>query len=455
MRLWFQSLNFKKIFKSDFLKYWDRFHRSLTETFLIMPSTEKDKEPSTFSEKRSNIKKSHKLDEVCYDIRGPVLKEAKRLEEEGHHVLKLHIGNPAPFGFNAPEEILVDVIRNLPAAQGYCDSKGLYSARKAIMQHYQARNMHHLTVEDIYIGNGVSELIVQSMQALLNTGDEMLIPAPDYPLWTAAVSLSNGKAIHYLCDEGADWFPDLCDIRRKITSSTKGIVIINPNNPTGSVYSKALLSEIVEIARQHNFIIFADEIYDKILYDGAQHHSIAALAPDLFTVTFNGLSKTYRVAGFRQGWMVLHGPKKHAKDYIEGLEMLASMRLCANVPMQHAIQTAIGGYQSINELIKPKGRLYEQREMAWHLINEIPGLSCTKPAGALYMFPKFDTKRFHLYDDQKMVLDLLLQEKVLLVHGRAFHWPEPDHVRIVILPAVNELAQGIKKLKRFLSSYRQ
>lgn len=422
-----------------------------------MSSIEKNKDqtPSPPSRQRFNIEKSHKLDEVCYDIRGPVLKEAKRLEEEGHHVLKLNIGNPAPFGFNAPEEILVDVIRNLPTAQGYCDSKGLYSARKAIMQHYQARHMRDLTVEDIYIGNGVSELIVQSMQALLNIGDEMLVPAPDYPLWTAAVSLANGKTVHYLCDEGADWFPDLADIRRKITPRTKGIVIINPNNPTGAVYSKALLLEIIEIAREHHLIIFSDEIYDKILYDDAQHHSVAALAPDLFTVTFNGLSKAYRVAGFRQGWMVLHGPKKQAKGYIEGLDMLASMRLCANVPMQHAIQTALGGYQSINELIQPKGRLYEQREIAWKMLNDIPGLSCTKPAGALYMFPKLDTKRFHVHDDQKMVLDLLLQEKVLLVHGRAFHWPDPDHVRIVILPSVNELTQAIEKLKRFLSFYHQ
>ncbi|MGL5120445.1 MAG: pyridoxal phosphate-dependent aminotransferase, partial [Plesiomonas shigelloides] len=328
------------------------------------------------------LNKSTKLDNVCYDIRGPVLKEAKRLEEEGNKILKLNIGNPAPFGFEAPDEILVDVIRNLPTAQGYSDSKGLYSARKAIMQHYQKRNMMDATVEDIYIGNGVSELIVMAMQALLNNGDEILVPAPDYPLWTAAVSLSGGSAVHYMCDEEAGWFPDLDDIKRKITPRTKGIVIINPNNPTGAVYSKELLLEVVEIARQHNLVIFADEIYDKILYDHAVHHSIAALAPDLLTVTFNGLSKTYRVAGFRQGWMVLHGPKKHAKSYIEGLEMLASMRLCANVPMQHAIQTAIGGYQSINEFIHPGGRLYEQRNRAWELINEIPGISCVKPMGA-------------------------------------------------------------------------
>ncbi|CDG18296.1 pyridoxal phosphate-dependent aminotransferase [Xenorhabdus doucetiae] len=402
-----------------------------------------------------SINKSSKLDNVCYDIRGNTLKEAKRLEEEGNKVLKLNIGNPAPFGFEAPDEILVDVIRNLSTAQGYSDSKGLYSARKAIMQHYQARKMLDVTVEDIFIGNGVSELIVQSMQALLNTGDEMLVPAPDYPLWTAAVSLSSGNAVHYLCDEQQGWFPDLDDIRRKITPRTRGIVIINPNNPTGAVYSKDLLLEIVEIARQHNLIIFADEIYDKILYDDAQHHSIAALAPDLFTVTFNGLSKTYRVAGFRQGWMVLNGPKKQAKDYIEGLEMLASMRLCANVPMQHAIQTALGGYQSISEFIFPGGRLYEQRNRAWELINQIPGISCVKPMGALYMFPKIDTKRFNIYDDQKMVLDLLLQEKVLLVQGTAFNWPNPDHFRIVTLPHVTDLQIAIEKFARFIGNYRQ
>ncbi|MDC9751352.1 pyridoxal phosphate-dependent aminotransferase [Proteus mirabilis] len=403
----------------------------------------------------NQIKKSSKLDHVCYDIRGPVLQEAKRLEEEGNKVLKLNIGNPAPFGFEAPDEILVDVIRNLPSSQGYSDSKGLFSARKAIMQHYQARDMRDVTVEDIYIGNGVSELIVQAMQALLNDGDEMLVPAPDYPLWTAAVSLSGGNAVHYMCDEQQGWFPDLDDIRRKISPRTRGIVIINPNNPTGAVYSKEILLEIVEIARQHNLIIFADEIYDKILYDDAQHHSIAAMAPDLLTVTFNGLSKTYRVAGFRQGWMVLNGPKKQAKGYIEGLNMLASMRLCANVPMQHAIQTALGGYQSISEFILPGGRLYEQRNRAWALINQIPGVSCVKPMGALYMFPKIDLNRYSIKDDQKMILDLLLQEKVLLVQGTAFNWPHPDHFRIVTLPRENDLEMAIQKFGRFIVGYHQ
>ncbi|GLX63086.1 aminotransferase AlaT [Proteus vulgaris] len=403
----------------------------------------------------NQIKKSNKLEHVCYDIRGPVLQEAKRLEEEGNKVLKLNIGNPAPFGFEAPDEILVDVIRNLPSSQGYSDSKGLFSARKAIMQHYQARDMRDVTVEDIYIGNGVSELIVQAMQALLNNGDEMLVPAPDYPLWTAAVSLSGGNAVHYMCDEQQGWFPDLDDIRSKITKNTRGIVIINPNNPTGAVYSKEILMEIVEIARQNDLIIFADEIYDKILYDDAEHHSIAAMAPDLLTVTFNGLSKTYRVAGFRQGWMVLNGPKKHAKSYIEGLNMLASMRLCANVPMQHAIQTALGGYQSISEFILPGGRLYEQRNRAWELINQIPGVSCVKPMGALYMFPKIDLNRYSIKDDQKMILDLLLQEKVLLVQGTAFNWPYPDHFRIVTLPREDDLDMAIQKFGRFIVGYHQ
>ena len=399
--------------------------------------------------------KSDKLEHVCYDIRGPVHKEALRLEEEGHKILKLNIGNPAPFGFEAPDEILVDVLRNLPSAQGYCDSKGLYSARKAIVQYYQSKDIRSVTVNDVYIGNGVSELITMAMQALLNDGDEVLIPMPDYPLWTAAATLAGGKAVHYLCDEQADWFPDVEDIKSKVTSRTKAIVVINPNNPTGAVYSKELLLEIVEVARQNNLIIFADEIYDKILYDGAVHHHIAALALDLLTVTFNGLSKAYRVAGFRQGWMILNGPKKHAKGYIEGLDMLASMRLCANVPMQHAIQTALGGYQSINEFILPGGRLLEQRNKAYELLNQIPGISCTKPMGALYMFPKIDIKKFNMYDDEKMVFDLLAQEKVLLVHGRGFNWHSPDHFRIVTLPYVHQIEEALGKFARFLSHYHQ
>lgn len=402
-----------------------------------------------------NIGMSSKLNNVCYDIRGPVLKHAKRMEEEGHKILKLNIGNPAPFGFDAPDEILVDVIRNLPTSQGYCDSKGIYSARKAVVQHYQKRGMLDLDVEDVYIGNGVSELIVMAMQALLNNNDEILVPAPDYPLWTAAVSLSGGNPVHYICDEEADWYPDLDDIRKKITPNTRGIVLINPNNPTGAVYSRDFLLEVVEIARQHNLIIFADEIYDKILYEGAQHTSIAPLAPDVFCVTFNGLSKSYRVCGFRAGWMILSGPKHLAKAYIEGLEMLSSMRLCANVPMQHAIQTALGGYQSINELILPGGRLLEQRDKAYDMITSIPGVSCVKPKGALYLFPKLDPKKFNIVDDQRMALDFLQQEKVLIVHGTGFNWKKPDHFRIVTLPRVDDLEMAIGRLERFLHNYRQ
>jgi len=401
------------------------------------------------------IEKSHKLDNVCYDIRGPVLKQAKKLEEEGHKVMKLNIGNPAPFGFDAPEEIVMDVISNLPSSQGYCDSKGLFSARKAVMQHYQQRGLLKSSIEDIYIGNGVSELIVMAMQALLNNSDEILVPAPDYPLWTAAVTLAGGKAVHYICDEQADWYPDLDDIRSKITSHTRGIVLINPNNPTGAVYSREFLLEVVELARQHRLIIFADEIYDKILFDGVTHTPICSLADDLLIVTFNGLSKAYRIAGFRVGWMIVSGAKHLAKDYIEGLDMLASMRLCSNVPMQHAIQTALGGYQSINELILPGGRLLEQRDRAWELINEIPGVSCVKPKGALYMFPRLDPKVFNIKDDQKFVLDLLMQEKILIVQGTGFNWPAPDHFRLVTLPRVEELEYAIESIGRFLHSYRQ
>ncbi|GEK12678.1 pyridoxal phosphate-dependent aminotransferase [Aliivibrio fischeri] len=402
-----------------------------------------------------NIGMSSKLSSVCYDIRGPVLKHAKRMEEEGHKILKLNIGNPAPFGFDAPDEILVDVIKNLPTSQGYCDSKGIYSARKAVVQHYQRRGLLDLDVEDVYIGNGASELIVMAMQALLNNGDEMLVPAPDYPLWTAAVSLSGGKPVHYMCDEGADWYPDLDDIKKKITPNTKGIVLINPNNPTGAVYSRDFLLQVVEIARQNNLIIFADEIYDKVLYDGAIHTTLATLAPDILTVTFNGLSKAYRVCGFRGGWMFLNGPKDHAQGYIAGLDMLASMRLCANVPMQHAIQTALGGYQSINELLLPGGRLLEQRDKAYDLITQIPGVSCVKPKGAMYLFPKLDPKMYKIKDDQKFVLDFLIKEKVLLVQGTGFNWPTPDHFRIVTLPRVDDLETAIGRLERFLHTYKQ
>ncbi|MCV2502570.1 MAG: pyridoxal phosphate-dependent aminotransferase [Neisseriaceae bacterium] len=399
--------------------------------------------------------KSNKLQDVCYEIRGPVHKEACRLEEEGNKILKLNIGNPAPFGFDAPEEILVDIIKNLPQSQGYCDSKGLYSARKAVVQYYQAKGLRSIDVNDVYIGNGVSELIMMCMQGLLNNGDEVLIPMPDYPLWTAAVNLAGGKAVHYLCDEEANWYPDIEDIKSKITSNTKAIVIINPNNPTGAVYSKEILLEIAEIARQNRIIIFADEIYEKIIYDDAVHYHIAALAPDLLTVTMNGLSKAYRVAGFRQGWMVINGPKNRAKGYIEGLDMLASMRLCANVPMQVGIQTALGGYQSIDEFVLPGGRLLEQRNITYKLLNEIPGISCVKQMGALYCFPKIDIKKFDITDDAKFVLDFLQEEKVLVVHGTGFNWHQPDHFRVVTLPYAYQLEMAMQKLERFLSGYSQ
>jgi len=396
------------------------------------------------------IKQSDKLLKVCYDIRGPVLEEAKRLEEEGHRILKLNIGNPAPFGFEAPEEIIQDVIRNLANAQGYSDSKGLFSARKAIMQECQQLQIAGVDIEDIYLGNGVSELIVMSMQALLNNGDEVLIPAPDYPLWTAAVSLAGGAPVHYQCDEASDWFPDIKDIEKKITPNTRAIVIINPNNPTGSVYSQEVLLEITRVARKHNLIIFSDEIYSKILYEDAQHIPVASLCDDLFIVTFNGLSKAYRLAGFRSGWMILSGAKNKASNYIEGLEILSNMRLCSNVPAQFAVQTALGGYQSINELILPGGRLREQRDLAWEMITQIPGVSCVKPRGALYMFPRLDPARFPIKDDEKFVFDLLEQEKILLVQGSAFNIKDKNHFRIVFLPSADVLQQAISKIGRFL-----
>ena len=403
----------------------------------------------------SHYSKSTKLSDVCYDIRGPVLKQANILEEDGHRILKLNIGNPAPFGFNAPEEIVMDIIRNLPTAQGYSESKGIYSARKAVMHEAQRLGIDNVAIDDIYLGNGASELIQMAMQALLNSGDEILLPAPDYPLWTASVSLSGGKPIHYLCDESADWQPDIDDIKNKITPNTRGIVIINPNNPTGAVYSKALLEEIIELARQHDLIIFSDEIYDKILYDEAAHTPTASLADDIFFVTFNGLSKSYRSAGFRAGWMILSGAKHGARDYIEGLDMLSSMRLCSNVIGQLGIQTALGGYQSINDLILPGGRLRDQRDKAWALLTAIPGVSCVKPKGALYLFPKLDPDVYPIKDDELMVLDLLRQEHLLVVQGSAFNWPDTQHFRMVFLPREDELELAIGKIAHFLESYRQ
>ena len=398
--------------------------------------------------------KSHRLENVRYEIRGPVMQEAMKMEAAGHQIIKLNIGNPAPFGFEAPEEIVKDIISHLATSQGYCDSKGLLSARQAIVQYYQSRGFD-LDANDVYIGNGVSELILMCMQVLLNDGDEILIPAPDYPLWTAAATLAGGKVRHYLCDEAAGWVPDIADIKAKITSKTKAIVIINPNNPTGAVYSKEVLQEIVEIARQHKLMIFADEIYEKIVYDGAIHHHVATLAPDVFCVTFNGLSKAYRVAGFRQGWMVLTGNKKAASGFIEGLTTLSSMRLCANTPMQHGIPAALNGYQSINDLVLPSGRLYEQSMCAAEMLNDIDGVSCVRPKGALYVFPKLDIKKFNIHDDVKFARDFLAQEKVLIVQGTGFNWSTPDHFRVVTLPPKDQIEEAIARLARFLHGYRQ
>jgi len=401
------------------------------------------------------IRQSEKLAKVCYDIRGPVLEEAKRLEEEGNRILKLNIGNPAAFGFEAPEEIIQDVIRNLTNAQGYSDSKGLFSARKAIMQECQQIGIDGVDIDDIYLGNGVSELIVMAMQALLNNGDEVLVPAPDYPLWTAAVSLGGGTPVHYVCDEQADWFPDIKDIEQKITAKTRALIIINPNNPTGSVYSPELLLDIIRVARKHKLIVFADEIYSKILYDDAVHTPIASLCDDLFIVTFNGLSKSYRLAGFRSGWMILSGAKEKAANYIEGLEILSNMRLCANVPAQYAVQTALGGYQSIKELILPGGRLREQRDMAWDMLTQIPGVTCVKPKGAIYMFPRLDPDIYPIADDQRFIQELLEREKILLVQGSAFNISDTQHLRIVFLPTTDVLQQAISKVERFLGKWAQ
>lgn len=401
------------------------------------------------------IEKSRKLDNVCYDIRGPILTEAKRLEDEGHRILKLNIGNPAPFGFEAPEDILKDVIHNLPSSQGYADANGLYAARVAVMQYYQQRNIKNIRIEDVFIGNGVSELIVMAMQALLNNGDEVLLPSPDYPLWTAAVSLSSGTPVHYRCDEQSNWYPDIDDIKSKITKNTKALVLINPNNPTGAVYSEAVLQQLLDVAREHGLMVFSDEIYDKIVYGKAKHTSIASLADDLFFVTFSGLSKNYRVAGFRAGWLFISGNKLLGRNYIEGLNILSSMRMCANVPSQHAIQTALGGYQSINELIVEGGRLRDQRDLAHKMLNEIDGISCVKPDGAMYCFAKVDAKKFNIKDDEKMILDLLREKKILLVHGSAFNLKEGTYFRLVTLPHSDVLGPAIDEIHDFFNHYTQ
>ncbi|WP_153539151.1 pyridoxal phosphate-dependent aminotransferase [Actinomadura macrotermitis] len=401
------------------------------------------------------VTQSGKLTNVCYDIRGPVLKRARQLEEAGHRILKLHIGNPAPFGFEAPPELLQDMIRNLPDAHGYSDSKGILPARRAVVQRYQDQGIAGVDVEDVYLGNGVSELIVMTLQALLNDGDQVLIPAPDYPLWTAAASLCGGTPVHYLCDEQNGWQPSVEDIEAKITERTRALVIINPNNPTGAVYSRPVLERLVEVARRHGLLIFADEIYDRILYDEAAHTSIASLAPDLLCLTFGGLSKNYRVAGFRSGWVVLSGPKEHAESYIEGLDILANMRLCPNVPGQHAIQAALGGHQSIDELVLPTGRLGEQRDRAAKLLNDLPGVSCVRPQGALYVFPRLDPQMYPIVDDARFALDLLEQQNILVVQGTGFNWPAHDHFRVVTLQYADELEEAIGRIGDFLETIRR
>ena len=401
------------------------------------------------------VYKSNKLANVCYDIRGPVLQQAKRMEDEGHKIIKLNIGNLAAFGFDSPEEIQLDMIRNLPNAAGYSDSKGIFPARKAVMHYTQEKHIKGVTLEDIYIGNGVSELIVMAMNALLNTGDEVLVPAPDYPLWTAAVSLSGGTPRHYICDEGNEWLPDIADIRAKITPRTRAIVIINPNNPTGALYPESVLLEIIAVAREHGLIIYADEVYDKVLYDGATHTAIASLSEDVLTISFNGLSKNYRSCGYRAGWMVVSGDRRDASDYIEGLDMLASMRLCANVPAQYGIQTALGGYQSIDDLVAPGGRLARQRDLAHELITSIPGVSCVKPKATLYMFPRLDPEVYPIKDDQEFIAELLRDQRVLLVQGTGFNWPHPDHFRLVFLPHEDLLREAIIRVGRFLEGCRK
>ena len=401
------------------------------------------------------FEKANKLENVLYDVRGPVVDEAARMEEMGKKILKLNIGNPAPFGFHAPEEVIQDMRNNLVASQGYSDSRGIFAARKAVMQYAQIKKIPNVTMKDVYTGNGASELIQLSLNALLNTGDEVLIPSPDYPLWTACTNLAGGTAVHYICDESSDWYPDLNDIESKVTCKTKAIVVINPNNPTGALYPKELLEKIVDIARRHELIIFSDEIYDRLVMDGEEHISTASLAPDLFCVTFSGLSKSHMACGFRVGWMILSGNKALAKDYMEGINMLSNMRLCSNVPGQSIIQTALGGYQSVNEYIVPGGRVYEQREYIYKAINDIPGLSAVKPKAAFYIFPKIDTKKFNIVDDQQFALDFLREKQVLVVPGSGFNWHQPDHFRVVYLPRIEELSEATEKLADFLRYYKQ
>ena len=444
-----QYVNGKTLPREDILHF-------LAETLQVKEEWLMGKENQTTGEtEMREFKKSSKLDNVLYDVRGPVVDEAEKMEDAGMQILKLNIGNPAPFGFKTPDEVIYDMRRQLTDCEGYSSAKGLFSARKAIMQYAQIKKIPNVTIEDIYTGNGVSELINLSMSALLDNGDEILIPSPDYPLWTACATLAGGKAVHYICDEQSDWYPDMEDIKKKITDRTKAIVIINPNNPTGALYPREVLQLIVDIAREHQLIIFSDEIYDRLVMDGEEHVSIASLAPDLFCVTFSGLSKSHMIAGFRIGWMILSGNKEMAKDYIEGLKMLSNMRLCSNVPAQSIVQTALGGHQSVNDYILPGGRIYEQREFIYKQLLDIPGISCVKPKAAFYIFPKMDVKRFNILDDEKFALDLLREKKILIVQGSGFNWHQPDHFRIVYLPRIEVLKEASEKLKDFFSYYHQ
>ncbi len=427
---------------------------------LALPGTRYASEQNENSEitgdgKMREFKKSTKLNDVLYDVRGPVVEEAARMEEDGTHVLKLNIGNPAPFGFRTPDEVVYDMRRQLTECEGYSPAKGLFSARKAIMQYAQIKNIPNVTIDDIYTGNGVSELINLSMSALLDNGDEVLVPSPDYPLWTACVTLAGGKAVHYLCDEQAEWYPDVDDIKKKVNANTKAIVIINPNNPTGALYPKEVLQQIVEVAREHQLIIFSDEIYDRLVMDGEEHISIASLAPDLFCVTFSGLSKSHMIAGYRIGWMIFSGNKRVAKDYMQGINMLSNMRLCSNVPAQSIVQTALGGHQSVQDYIVPGGRVYEQRDCIYKALCDVPGISAVKPKAAFYIFPKLDIKKFNIHNDEKFALDLLHDKKILIIHGGGFHWEQPDHFRIVYLPRVELLEDAVEKIADFLSYYKQ
>lgn len=434
---------------------WLKGEKDLPDQAAPQPEIRKTNKESSGGKNMREFKKSSKLDDVLYDVRGPVVDEATRMEEDGTQILKLNIGNPAPFGFHTPDEVIYDMRRQLTECEGYSPANGLFSARKAIMQYAQLKGIPNVTVDDIYTGNGVSELINLCMSALLDNGDEILIPSPDYPLWTACANLAGGKAVHYICDEQSDWNPDMEDIKRKITDKTKAIVIINPNNPTGALYPREILQQIVDVAREHQLIIFSDEIYDRLVMDDEKHISIASMAPDLFCVTYSGLSKSHMIAGFRIGWMILSGNKRIAKDYIEGIKMLSNMRLCSNVPAQSIVQTALGGHQSVNDYVVPGGRLYEQREFIYNALTDIPGITCVKPKAAFYMFPKIDIEKFNITDDEKFALDLLRDKKILLIHGGGFNWKQPDHFRVVYLPRIEVLKEAARKITDFFSYYRQ